>query len=294
MTIPLADFDFGALDDPDFKEDSVREEIIAPLLWALGFAVNGPATIKRTKPLEHPYVSIGSAKRKVSIFPDYLLQFDGKVACVVDAKRPREDVMNPDHLSQVYTYAVHRDVKAAHYALCNGRRFVLFRVEDMKNIPTLDFELKDIASRWPEIQERLAPHRLTKPAGNLEKDFGLHLDRIGITSDIDLAFPQVPIFQIGRSEASLFCILATTRMETERYAACFDFDQDVFDQLTRVLPSAFATQLRGSLAKWPSFVNVGTNGNPIAVDISARVSRKLVETKNEIFRPLVITAFSRQ
>ena len=30
MIIPLQDFDFGVLDDPEFKEDAVREEIVAP------------------------------------------------------------------------------------------------------------------------------------------------------------------------------------------------------------------------------------------------------------------------
>jgi len=33
---PLQDFDHKALDDPEFKEDSVREEILAPVLKALG------------------------------------------------------------------------------------------------------------------------------------------------------------------------------------------------------------------------------------------------------------------
>jgi hypothetical protein len=39
---PLEDFDFALLDSPDFKEDAVREEIIHPLLNALGYAASGP------------------------------------------------------------------------------------------------------------------------------------------------------------------------------------------------------------------------------------------------------------
>lgn len=33
--IPLKGFDFTVLEDPEFKEDAVREEIVAPLLRAL-------------------------------------------------------------------------------------------------------------------------------------------------------------------------------------------------------------------------------------------------------------------
>jgi hypothetical protein len=61
------------LSDPSFKEDSVREEIIAPLLRQLGYSTYGQFRVKRSTPLIHPYVSIGSKKRKINIYPDYLL-----------------------------------------------------------------------------------------------------------------------------------------------------------------------------------------------------------------------------
>ena len=46
----FADFDFALLDDPDFREDSVREELIVPLLTALGFSASPPFRIIRSKP----------------------------------------------------------------------------------------------------------------------------------------------------------------------------------------------------------------------------------------------------
>lgn len=33
----IDNFDLSSLDDPEFKEDSVREEVIAPLLRKLGY-----------------------------------------------------------------------------------------------------------------------------------------------------------------------------------------------------------------------------------------------------------------
>ncbi len=62
MEPPLKDFDFSVLDDPEFKEDSVREEIVAPLVRALGYAPSGRYRVIRSRPLEHPYVSIGSIR----------------------------------------------------------------------------------------------------------------------------------------------------------------------------------------------------------------------------------------
>ncbi len=47
--VPLQGFDFNLVDSPGFKEDSVREEIIHPLLKALGYAASGPNQIIRSK-----------------------------------------------------------------------------------------------------------------------------------------------------------------------------------------------------------------------------------------------------
>ena len=66
------DFDFKLLDSLDFKEDSVREELITPLLHALGYQAHGEFQIIRSKSLLHPFVMIGSKNHKVNIVPDYL------------------------------------------------------------------------------------------------------------------------------------------------------------------------------------------------------------------------------
>jgi len=48
------DFDFDVLNSPGFKEDSVREEIIAPLLRALGYSLKKPNVIHRSVTLGLP------------------------------------------------------------------------------------------------------------------------------------------------------------------------------------------------------------------------------------------------
>jgi hypothetical protein len=67
---PIDGFDYHLLNDPEFKEDAVREEIVAPLIKALGYNAGGPYKIIRSRKLIHPFVSIGSARRGIHIVPD--------------------------------------------------------------------------------------------------------------------------------------------------------------------------------------------------------------------------------
>lgn len=56
------EFDQSVLQSPDFKEDAVREEIIAPMLRRLGYAVSGATRVQRSQTLLHPFVRIGTRK----------------------------------------------------------------------------------------------------------------------------------------------------------------------------------------------------------------------------------------
>ena len=95
----LKDFDFSLLDDPEFKEDSVREEIISPILKKLGYNSSKFPKITRSKSLSHPYVFIGSKKYDIKIIPDYLLTVDENNRWILDAKSPKENILqgkNPE------------------------------------------------------------------------------------------------------------------------------------------------------------------------------------------------------
>src|ERR1035437_4810537 len=77
---------FGPIDfksllaDPDFKEDSVREVIILPILRGLGYL---QSNIVRSKTLEHPYLNLGSNKKiPIKLIPDYILKVEGNYAWV--------------------------------------------------------------------------------------------------------------------------------------------------------------------------------------------------------------------
>lgn len=60
----LENFNFDLLNHTDFKEDSVREKIIVPIIQNLGYTASKPNQIIRSRNLTHPYVSIGSQRKK--------------------------------------------------------------------------------------------------------------------------------------------------------------------------------------------------------------------------------------
>ncbi len=147
------DFDFTILDSPDFKEDSVREVIILPIIQHLGYIQN---QIVRSKALAHPFLKIGSKKRAINLVPDYLFKIEDNFAWVLDAKAPNEDIMQGGNVEQVYSYAIHPEIRTKFFALCNGREFILFRQDEAQ--PLLFFQIKDIAQHYDQLERYLSPN----------------------------------------------------------------------------------------------------------------------------------------
>lgn len=154
------DFDFAILDDPEFKEDSVREELIQPILQGLGYSATGQHRIIRSKAIAHPHVMIGSKSRKINITPDYLMKADSDYGFVLDAKGPTEAIYKSENVEQVFSYAIHPDVRVWLYALCNGREFAVYNVSEPE--PVLRFPLTEIESNWEKLQNLLSPDAILK------------------------------------------------------------------------------------------------------------------------------------
>jgi hypothetical protein len=113
----FGDLDFSKLESPDYKEDSVREDIVLPILHTLGYSSRGLNQIIRSKTLRHPFVNIGSQKRKINLIPDYLLATGNKPAWILDAKAPGEEIGSGENIEQAYSYAIHPDIRVRIYSL---------------------------------------------------------------------------------------------------------------------------------------------------------------------------------
>lgn len=154
-----SDFDFASLDSPEFKEDSVREDLIMPMLKELGYSSQGANKIIRSKKVKHPFVSIGAKETPLTNFPDYLLEVNKKYAWVLDAKAPNEDIKTGKNVEQVYFYAIHPEIRVDFYALCNGREFIAF---DIHGGTLIYFSLSEIEKHWKELLRLLAPENFAE------------------------------------------------------------------------------------------------------------------------------------
>jgi hypothetical protein len=150
---------FGCLDfekilaDKGFKEAGVRAVIIDPMLKEMGYTHE---TIQREKTLKSPFLRTGSAKRKLSLIPDYALKVGGSYAWVLDAKAPEQNIIHDDNVEQVYCRAARPERRSGYFALCNGLEFACFRTTDAEK-PALYFRLKEINKYWGEVLRLLAP-----------------------------------------------------------------------------------------------------------------------------------------
>jgi Type I restriction enzyme R protein N terminus (HSDR_N)/DNA methylase len=189
---PLGTFDFTALDLKGFKEDSVREEVVHPLLVALGYTASGYNRIVRSKALKHPFLTVGSSKRPINLIPDYLLMVGKNFSFVLDAKAPDEEIKTGRNVEQVYSYATHPEIRVNLFALCNGREFILFDIQQKE--PLLYFQVSEIDCYWDDLVEYLSPARFLTQ---------LPIKLRGVTSVVDIAFQYLKI--IPPTEITNYC-----------------------------------------------------------------------------------------
>ena len=151
----FGDLDFNKLPlNKDFNEADVRAVIIDPILKELGFKHEN---ILREKQLKSPFLKTGSKKRHVSLIPDYILKVGSSFALVLDAKSPRQKIINDDNVEQVYSYATHPEIRSYYFALCNGIEFACYRTTDTAE-PVLYFQINEIDKYWQLLLKTISPN----------------------------------------------------------------------------------------------------------------------------------------
>jgi hypothetical protein len=291
-------FDFTLLDDPEFGEDSVREELIVKLLAALGYSASPPYRIIRSKKLEHPYVYFGTVRKGITIVPDYLLERDGEYAWVLDAKGPGENIDTGKNVEQAYSYAMHRDIRTPFYALCNGRKLVVFHVAQAP--PVIDIALQDIGKAWAMILGVLGC-RSAWPAGlppGFNPDMGLALAKAGLVEDEDgkkfyHVFTSVPVQYVGKVEDGLYSITALYVQEESAHMLTFDFAPEVYPAFLAALDDNEREPVRTALSRQP-YQFVFARGKEPLMTIVGDVGDKTYTNRNESYRPFIAEEFARE
>lgn len=283
----LLEFNYSVLSDPEFKEDAVREEIIVPLLKALGYNYDGEFKIVRGRPLKVPYYMIGSRKYEVSIFPDYILEVGGKCACVVEIKAPTESLYDAKHIGQAYSYAAHREVQANFFALCNGLEFHLYSTR--KEQPLIVFRMESIKNHFPVLNSVIGTEYISMTSNEkYNKDLGIHLKMLfGREKEMKYTFMGIPIYEISHVDKGLYTVSASPILDNETYCGSFDFGEKVLKSFEQVLPKDAMDVLLQPFDGRPTVLNFADK--IIDIGIECVLGDKIYENRHEHYMPLNVT-----
>ena len=149
----FGDIDFKTLADiPDFKEASVREFIISPILNQLGFKSQDIILEKGIQ------IQTGSKKQLTTVYADYVLKIDKRFMCVIEAKAPQKNINSNELVEQAFSYASHNSIRSNYFALCNGIEFALYKT-DLQRTKLLQFQVEDIEENWEQLEKYISQNQ---------------------------------------------------------------------------------------------------------------------------------------
>jgi hypothetical protein len=288
----LENFDFSILNTPGFLEDSVREEIITPILHSLGYSATGENTIVRSKALTHPYVYIGTTPRKISIIPDYVLYVNGEPAIVLDAKAPNEDIRSGKNVEQTFSYAIHKEIRTFLYALCNGKILTIFSVSEYS--PLAEVDLTNLKKNWKELEHYLKPEYVDRPyLVDFHSDLGLTLLKLNTSTNIDLIFTNIWISGIAKMSEGAYTINSGLKYGDDDYMASFDFNQEQYEILLSIIPEDHKKAIELCLSRQP-FQAQFKPEHQIEVAVVANLTDEAIKSDltKETFVPFIVREFS--
>lgn len=285
------------LDSKRHKEDTVREEIISPILKALGYELDGEHRIERSPRLKHPYIMAGSRRFPITLVPDYLLYRCGKPFCILDAKSPEEDITKGNHMQQAFGYAIHPEVRVQYFALCNGTDFSIHHVSAEK--PSIHIPLKNLTNYWFNLsrligtdgmQNELLPNDFLLDFGIFSERFGLYKNEKG--ESVIQTFMFVQLSNLMRATDELYVSHTVVDLwEGGDLLLTLVFDTTRYTQLLDKLPNDVSEELGCSMKRHPYNCLINTQ-KPIYISLSGILSNEVfTSTTHEFdqYRPLMVT-----
>lgn len=277
------DFDPSLFDDSEFKEDSVREVIISPILSRLGYTPSGENRVIRSKVLKHPFIYAGTRKLPISLIPDYTLISGNRIVLVLDAKQPRVDILAPESVQQVYSYAIHPEIKSEHFALCNGKRIAVYSVD--QSDPILVMNYQDFENSWDDIVRFLSPKMLREPnLRSFAPDFGCALARLGLKEGAIVTLLPASFNLVARLDDNMMTASANIDFSERPHCISLDFDNDFLPAILSCLPHELSEAFSNALRRAPFQAAAEL---AIEIDLHAILGSE-IEGDAENFRPLIV------
>ena len=132
--------DLSEIND-DLNETTVREEIINPLINALGYN-SLKKNVMREYRLKKPDIIVGSKKQRNNYMPDYLMIAKNKEKWILEAKSMKCNIDEDKYFDQAFSYAINKEINATYFVICNGKQFILYSVSKRKKV--FSFLLKEL------------------------------------------------------------------------------------------------------------------------------------------------------
>lgn len=166
---------FKATDFTGWREQDVREGIIAQLLERLGYEKGTQNDIRRELKLEYDKEIFGRPKKTdkpLKSFPDYILEIDKTWRWVIEAKPPTDPIGKAE-VWQAYSYAKHHKVRAVLYCVCNGKELHIFRTDYLPEAALIrGFKYEEFESEFDTIKNILSPDSVRRTWPKIEIDTG--------------------------------------------------------------------------------------------------------------------------
>ena len=282
-------FDFAIINNPDFKEDSVREEIIAPILKELGYSAFGHNKIIRSKNLKHPFIYFGTKKENIHIIPDYLLQVGKTKVAILDAKSPRENILKGKNPEQAYSYAIHKEIRVEKYALCNGIEFVIFDVNKIE--PIFYSKVKELQENWYSFYKVISPLGCTKPQiFNYKLDLGLKLLKTGFGKGVSIHYLGVWLNNLAKLDEKNYTFSSIIPFG-EDCLGSFDFDKKLLNNFIDQIPDNKKDKIVSSITQAPFKIKFPTKEDSFKISFQCVLGEIIHNNGNEEYCPLRVTGF---
>jgi hypothetical protein len=160
------------------NETDVREDVLMPLLTALGYSKGTEADIVREHSLRYPALQLGRKSLKDPPLrgrADYILQVFGYTRWVLEAKPPTDPV-EADQIEQALSYARHPEVGGCYAAICNGHIFSLHDTRhSAEHPPLLHFDITNLSDLIDKLRNILSPYAIKRDHPIVRIDTGITL-----------------------------------------------------------------------------------------------------------------------
>lgn len=167
---------FEPLQFEQLNETDIREEVLAPLIRALGYRSGTIHNVIREQSLRYPRAFLG--RKDVKKDPllrgkaDYILEAQGKVRWVIEAKAPDTEI-DIDAIEQAWSYANHPEIRAVLFVLSNGKTLQIFQTNQAPNSgPIFSSTYEELIEKLTNIKNILGPEAILRDHPPVTPDLG--------------------------------------------------------------------------------------------------------------------------